>query len=111
MQGLLRRETRGRPIVVVGIVDILRVELDLAVVELEVGGLREVAITIWFCPCLSDHQSLRVVPDGNGIPSYFCVTSLKMDSVATQAIKRPSGLPKTKDKQYLLFTATRFHKP
>ena len=42
----LRKETRGRPVVVVRVVSPLRVELDLAIVELEVRGVREVAIGI-----------------------------------------------------------------
>jgi hypothetical protein len=46
----LRNETGGRAIVVVDIVDILRVELDLVVVELEVRRLGEVTIGIWFLP-------------------------------------------------------------
>ena len=83
----LRNETRDRPIVVVGIVEMLRVELDLVVVELEEGRLREVAITVWFCPCLFSHRSSRMLLDGNEIPSHFCVASLAMDAVAKQAIK------------------------
>ena len=50
----LRREARGRAIVVVDIADIVRVELDLAVVEVEVRSVREVAITVrisvFVCP-------------------------------------------------------------
>ena len=42
----LRDKTGSRTVVVVGIVDPVRVELDLAVVELEVRRLREVAIGI-----------------------------------------------------------------
>jgi hypothetical protein len=42
----LRREPRRGAIVVVGIVNIVRVELDLVVVEVEVGRLREHAITV-----------------------------------------------------------------
>lgn len=41
-----RKNTRGRPVVVVGIVGPVRVELDLAVVELEVRGVVEAIIGI-----------------------------------------------------------------
>ncbi len=43
---LLRDKTGSRTVVVVGIVDPVGVELDIVVVELEVRGLREVAIGI-----------------------------------------------------------------
>ena len=43
----LWREPRRSAAVVVGIVNIVRVELDLVVVEVEVGRLREDAITVW----------------------------------------------------------------
>lgn len=42
----LRKERRRGTIVVVRIVDRVRVELDLVVVELEVRGVREVAVGI-----------------------------------------------------------------
>jgi len=42
----LRDEAGGRTIVPVRIVDIVRVELDLAIVEVEVRGLVEIAIGI-----------------------------------------------------------------
>ena len=42
----LRKETRGRPVVVVRVVGPVVVELDLAIVELEDRGVREVAIGI-----------------------------------------------------------------
>ena len=42
----LRSEARRGAIVVVGIVDIVRVELDLVVVEVEVRGVLELAIAI-----------------------------------------------------------------
>lgn len=43
----LRSKTGSRPIVVVGIVEVARVELDLVVVELEVRRVDEVAIGVW----------------------------------------------------------------
>ena len=45
-QQTFRKDTRSRPIVVVGIVGPVRVELDLAVVELEVRGVVEAIIGI-----------------------------------------------------------------
>ena len=42
-----RKTARRRPIVVVSIVSPVRVELDLAVVELEVGSVIEAIIGIW----------------------------------------------------------------
>jgi len=42
----LREEGRHRPIVVVGVVNPVRVELDLVVVEVEVGGVVEIVIGI-----------------------------------------------------------------
>lgn len=42
----LRKESRRGTIVLVGIAEPLRVELDLVVVEVEVRGLREIAIGI-----------------------------------------------------------------
>lgn len=42
----LREKPRGRAIVLVGIVNIVRVELDLVVVEVEVGSLVEGTIDL-----------------------------------------------------------------
>jgi len=46
----LRKEPGGRAIVVVDIAHVVRVELDLVVVELEVRRLGEVTVGIWFLP-------------------------------------------------------------
>jgi hypothetical protein len=46
----LRREPRRRTHIVVGIVDIVRVELELVVVEVEVRRTIEVAIRIGILP-------------------------------------------------------------
>lgn len=45
-----RQERRDRTIVVVGIVDIVGVELNLAIVELEVRRLAEIAIGVRIMP-------------------------------------------------------------
>lgn len=42
----LRKKTRHRAIVVVRIVNPVRVELDLAVVEVEAGSVREIAVSV-----------------------------------------------------------------
>ena len=42
----LRKKTRHRPIIVVRIVDPVRVELDLAVVEVEVRSVREITVGV-----------------------------------------------------------------
>jgi len=52
----LRKESGRRAIVLVGIVDPVRVELDLAIVEDEVRRVREVAIPVrldCICPSVS----------------------------------------------------------
>jgi len=46
MREKLRKEGRGGAIVLVGIVDPVRVELDLAVVEFEVRRVRKIAIPV-----------------------------------------------------------------
>jgi hypothetical protein len=52
MKERLRTEPRRRPVVVVGIVDKVRVELDLAIVEVEVRSVVEanIGIQILFLP-------------------------------------------------------------
>lgn len=62
----LRNESRGRPVVLVGIVDPVVVELDLTVVEVEDRGVREVAISVRIIarvrPC---HRNSKVILTGN----------------------------------------------
>ncbi len=71
MKEELRNETGGRPVVVVRIRHVVRVELDLVVVEVEVRGLVEADIGIRIFvsthPC---HRSLKVVLVGNKIRSH-----------------------------------------
>ena len=56
----LREEGRDGAIVVVRIVDEVRVELDLAVVEVEVGRVREIAISIRIiAPTPPYHQTAK----------------------------------------------------
>ena len=59
----LRNEGRRRPIVLVGVVAPVRVELDLTVVEVEVRGVIEadigIRITVSVHLC---HQGLNMVP-------------------------------------------------
>ena len=66
-----RKERRGRAIVVVGIVDIVRVELELVVVEVEVRGVIEAIIVVrrivFAHPC---HQSSKVILVGNKTPYH-----------------------------------------
>ena len=46
----LRSEPGSRPEVVIRIVEIVRVELELVVVEVEVQRVREAAVGIWILP-------------------------------------------------------------
>ncbi len=46
----LRSEPGSRPEVVIRIVNIVRVELELVIVEVEVRRVREVAIGVWILP-------------------------------------------------------------
>ena len=67
----LRNEPGGRPVVRVGIVEPVRVELDLVVVEVEDRGVIEaiigIRIFVFTRPC---HQSLKVIPVGNKVQSH-----------------------------------------
>lgn len=66
----LRNERRRRTVVVVGIVEPVRVELDLAVVEVEVRGVIEAIIGIRiFVFARPSHQSLKVFLVGNKVRS------------------------------------------
>ena len=69
---LLRGEPRGCTVVVVGIVNVVRVELELVVVPVEVGSVREHAVSLWIIvlvhPC---HRNWKVVSVGNKILSHF----------------------------------------
>lgn len=67
----LRDEHRNGTVVVVRVVDPVRVELDLAVVEVEVRGIEEVAVSIWiFATHPSEPPSFELyLPTGNG-PIY-----------------------------------------
>ncbi len=71
MSERLRNESRGGTIVVVRIVEPVRVELDLAVVEVEDRGVIEADIGIrrivLIRPC---HQSSKVVLIGNKVQSH-----------------------------------------
>jgi len=56
----LREKARRRAIVVVGIVEPVRVELDLALVEVEVGRAGEIAISIrLIAPARPCHQTAK----------------------------------------------------
>jgi len=56
----LREKPGRRAIVVVRIVEPVRVELDLAIVELEVGRVREIAISIrLITPTRPYHQTAK----------------------------------------------------
>ena len=66
----LRNESRGGTVVVVRIVDPVRVELDLAVVPVEVRGVIEASIGIRiFVFAYPYHQSLKVSLVGNKVRS------------------------------------------
>jgi len=66
----LRNERRRRTVVVVRIVEPVRVELDLAVVEVEVRGVIEANIGIRiFVFVHPSHQSLKVFLVGNKVRS------------------------------------------
>ena len=68
----LRNESRGGTVVVVRIVEPVRVELDLAVVEVEDRGVIEADIGIRrIVPTHPCHQSLKVVLIGNKVQSHF----------------------------------------
>jgi len=56
----LREKARRRAIVVVGIVEPVRVELDLALVEVEVGRAGEIAISFrLIAPARPCHQTAK----------------------------------------------------
>ena len=70
----LRNGTGGRAIVVVGIVEPVRVELDPVVVEVEVRGVVEAIIGIRiFVLTRPWHQSLKVILVGNKARSHSCI--------------------------------------
>lgn len=57
----LREKPGGRAIVLVGIADLVRVKLDLAVVEVEVRGVRKLAISARiYCLCLSAPPEVKI---------------------------------------------------
>lgn len=64
----LRDESRHGTVVVVRVVDPVRVELDLAVVEVEIRGVGEVAVSVWiFATRPSDPPSIELyLPTGSG---------------------------------------------
>lgn len=67
----LRNERRCRTVVVVRIVEPVRVELDLVVVEVEVRGVIEADISIRiFVFAHPSHQSLKVFLVGNKVRSH-----------------------------------------
>ena len=67
----LRNERRRGTVVVVRIVEPVRVELDLAVVEVEVRGVIEANIGIRiFVFAHPSHQSLKVFLVGNKVRSH-----------------------------------------
>ncbi len=99
----LREEARRRAIVRIRIVDEVRVEPDLAVVEFEVGRLREVAVLVRLdCLCPSESPDLEV---------YFPLEAelYLLDLEFNLAASRKESAP-DKSKQYLLET-TRSRKP
>lgn len=58
--GRLREKPRRWAIVVVRVVEPVRVELDLAIVEVEVGSVREIAISIkLIAPVRPYHQTAK----------------------------------------------------
>ena len=66
MKERLRGETRGGTVVLVRIVDVVRVELDLVVVEVEVRSVTEadigIRIFVFVHPC---HRSFKLFLVGN----------------------------------------------
>ena len=99
----LREEAGRRAIVLVSIVDPVRVELDLAVVEVEVRSVREVAILVRL-DCLHPSES----PD---LEVYFPLETglYPLDLEFNLAASKKESAP-GKDKQYL-FKTTHSQKP
>jgi hypothetical protein len=87
----LREKARRRAIVLIGIVEPVRVELELAVVEVEVRRVREIAIDVRLY-CL--HPSISLEVKKSFLPVFYSVAVSKTETSTLD-----------KGKQYLLKTA------
>jgi len=94
-----RKDTRRRTVVVVGIVNLVRVELDLAIVELEVRGMIEAIVGIRLLSISIRTTNIRVGSLLATRHTPVFVFYMKAD------IKLTSSLPDT-DKQCLCNNST-----